>query len=388
MSLVLADRKAKLRILFVIGSLELGGAESQMLMLVRELTRQKIDCEVFAVQASGALRDAFDELGIQVHCGRYDSTSGKLAKGFQLIRAAWILWRCARRATVLQAYLPLTNFMGACAGYLAGVDKIITCRRGLGNHQERHPGWKLFDRIANALSDVVVVNSQMVAEDTIKRDGIRRDKLICIYNGIDTGRIQRVLPQRESVRQSLGLAPGHVALIIVANLIPYKGHAELIDALSRLLPWFPDLHLLVVGQDRGIMARLILQAETLGVGAAIQWLGLRRDIPELLSAADVYVCASHEEGFSNSLLEALAAGKPAVATSVGGNAEMLENGALGVLVNPHVPEELAAAIRGLIADPARRADMGHRAMLKVERRYSVGHMVAQYIQLYQNKQEL
>jgi len=385
MSLVFADQKTELRILFVIGSLELGGAESQMLMLVRELTHQKIDCEVFAVQASGALRGAFDELGIPVHCGRYDYTSRKLAKGFQLIRAAWLLWLHARRATVLQAYLPLTNFMGACAGYLAGVDKIITCRRGLGNHQDRHSGWKLFDRIANSLSDVVVVNSQMVAEDTVRRDGIRRDKLICIYNGIDTGRIQRVLPQREVVRQSLGLALGQVTLIIVANLIPYKGHAELIDALSRLLPRFPDLQLLVVGQDRGIMAQLTSQAATLGVGAAIQWLGLRRDVPELLSAADIYVCASHEEGFSNSLLEALAAGKPAVATSVGGNAEMLENGALGVLVNPHAPDELAAAISDLIADPARRAHMGHRARLEVERRYSVGHMAAQYIRLYENK---
>ena len=385
MNIFLPDRQAELRVLFVIGTLELGGAESQMLMLVRELTRQKICCEVFALQANGVLRVALDELGVPVHSGRYDFASNKLMKGLKLIRATWILLRKARRGTVLHAYLPLSNFMGACAGYLAGVDRIITSRRGLGNHQERCPWWKLFDRIANALSDVVVVNSQVVAEDTIRRDGIRRAKLVCIYNGLEAGRFQQALPSRAIVRQSLGLKEGQVALIIVANLIAYKGHAELINAVAKLAPRFPDLRLLVVGQDRGIGDALKAQAETLGVGKITKWFGQRSDIPELLAAADIYVCASHEEGFSNSLLEALAAGKAVVATRVGGNSEMLEAGELGILVEPSDSSGLVTALGELIVNPAKREQLGQRAAARVAQHYGVKKMAGQYVELYSHR---
>lgn len=385
MNSFLHDRQAELRVLFVIGSLDLGGAESQLLMLVRELIRQKVCCEIFALQANGVLRGAFDEMGVPVHSGRVDSASNKLVKGFLLIRAAWILWCNARRVTIVHAYLPLTNFMGACAGYLAGADKIITSRRGLGNHQNARTWWKLFDRIANALSDVVVVNSLIVAEDTIKRDGIRRDKLVCIYNGLDAERFQQALPHRAAVRQSLGLKEGQVAIIIVANLISYKGHSELLDAVAKLAFRFPDLRLLVVGQDRGIGDMLKAQAETLGVGKMIKWLGLRRDIPELLAAADIYVCASHEEGFSNSLLEALAAGKAVVATRVGGNQEMLEDGALGLLVEPRDSDGLAAALERLLTDSVVRERLGQVGSLIVARRYGAAHMAEQYLALYKEE---
>lgn len=369
----------------MIGSLQLGGAESQLLMLVRELTRRNICCEVFVLEASGVLRGAFDEIGVPVYSGRFDSTATFFLKVLLLIRATWILTCIARRATILHAYLPLTNFMGACAGYLAAVDRIITSRRGLGNHQKSHPWWKLFDKIANALSDVVVVNSLMVAADTIRRDGIRHDKLVCIYNGLDAKRFQQELPFRATVRQSLELKDEQVVLIIVANLIAYKGHAELIDALAKLAPRFPDLRLLVVGQDNGIGDALKARAQNLGVGDLIQWLGLRRDIPRLLAAADIYTCTSHEEGFSNSLLEALASGKAVVATRVGGNAEMLEEGALGLLVQPHDSDGFVTSLGELIADPARREWLGRCAAARVAQCYAFEQMVDQYVKLYRNE---
>lgn len=376
-----------MRVLFVIGSLDLGGAESQLLMLVGELVRRNIYCEVFALQTNGVLHRYFDEIGVTVHSGRLVCSSNKYFKYFYLIRSFWILWRIARRATIVHAYLPLTNFMGSCAGYIAGVDKVITSRRGLGNHQNANPWWKLFDRIANVLSDVVVVNSLVVAEDTIKRDGIQRDKLVCIYNGLDAERFQKKIPYRGFVRQSLGLIDSDVVIIIVANLIPYKGHADLVEALSKLAPRFPDLCLMVVGEDRGIGDALKIKAESMGVDEKIQWLGLRHDIPELLAAADIYVCASHEEGFSNSLLEALAAGKPVVATKVGGNEEMLEGGKLGLLVAPNDSNGLALAIEQLLADAELGTLLSNLGSSTVGSRYSSVHMAEQYIAIYSEKYE-
>jgi glycosyltransferase involved in cell wall biosynthesis len=370
------------RVLFVIGCLELGGAESQMVMLIRELIKKDIQCEVFALQAEGPLWTLLNQMGVCVSSGRDRNGVTKLLKALLLVRATWILWCKARRATVLHGYLPLTNFMGACAGRLAGVETVITSRRGLGNHQDAKPFWKWFDRITNALSDVVTVNALAVAQDTINRDGIRPEKITCIYNGLDMKRFEEASSNRLAVRQSLGLKEGQVTLIIVANLIPYKGHSELLKAVAKIVPHFPDLCLLVVGQDHGIEKALRTQAETLRVATSIQWLGLRYDIPDLLAAADIYVCASHEEGFSNSLLEAMAAGKAVIATKVGGNKEMLEEGALGLLVEPRDIDGLVAGLKRLFTDSVLRERLGQIASARVASSYGAAQMAEQYVALY------
>jgi glycosyltransferase involved in cell wall biosynthesis len=372
-----------MRVLFVIGSLEVGGAESQMVMLIRELIKKRIQCEVFALQTEGPLSISLKQIGVCIHSGRYRHDVSSVIKVLMLVRALWILWSKARYATVLHAYLPLTNFMGACAGRLAGVRTVITSRRGLGNHQDKYPLWKWIDRIANLLSDVVTVNAIAVEQDIIKRDGIQSQKITCIYNGIYPERFETATSNRHSVRQSLGLKEGQVTLIIVANLIPYKGHADMLNALAKIFPEFPDIRLLLVGQDRGIEKALQIQAENLGLAHAVQWLGLRNDIPDLLAAADIYVCASHEEGFSNSLLEAMAAGKAVIATKVGGNNEMLEDGVLGLLVEPHDTEGLVLSIKKLVTDHTLRARLGQMASSRITSSYGAEKMSEQYISLYQ-----
>ncbi len=382
MSLCLNDQNSDSRILFVIGSLDLGGAESQMLMLIRELVRRNIYCEIFTLQANGLLRIHFDEIGVPVHSGDVPNIPYKIVKGLHLLRAFWILRRHARRVNIVHAYLPLTNCMGACAAYLAGVNKIITSRRGLGNHQNARPWWKVFDRVANALSSVVVVNSMVVADDTIRRDGIKKEKLVCIYNGLEAERFRQALPYRVSVRHSLGLNDDAPVAIIVANLISYKGHADLIDAMALIADRFPMLRLLVVGKDNGIGSRLKERAEALSVGHMLHWLGLRQDIPELLAAADIYVCASHEEGFSNSILEAMASGKAVIATKVGGNSEALDHGRLGLLVNPRDPIGLAVAMERLLRDSELMNRLGKLSSIIARERYSSAAMVDKYLSLY------
>jgi glycosyltransferase involved in cell wall biosynthesis len=371
-----------MRIFFVIGSLDLGGAESQLVMLTQELQRQGVFCEVFALNANGVLRSKLNDSGIPVHNGRINFASRKLVKIFQFIRAFYILWVTTRGATTLHAYLPLTNFYGALIGCLRRTDMVITSRRALGTHQNRWPWWKLFDKISNALSNVVVANSQAVADDTVLRDGIPRKKVVVIHNGLDSSRFRVAANQRDVVRHSLGINSKVKVIIIVANLIPYKGHADLLRALAELDPSYSDVHLLIVGQDRGISPMLHSLAQELGLSARIQWLGIRHDIPELLAAADIYVCASHEEGFSNSLMEALAAGKAVVATRVGGNPELLEYGELGLLVEPKDPRGLASALTNLLADNAISQNYGKKGEFAIAQRYGPTHMARQYISLY------
>jgi glycosyltransferase involved in cell wall biosynthesis len=169
---------------------------------------------------------------------------------------------------------------------------------------------------------------------------------------------------------------------MVANLIPYKGHAELIEAFARVAVGDARIKLFLIGEDRGIAQGLVSNANRLGIASKIDFMGQRNDVPTLLSAMDLGVMSSHEEGFSNALLEKLAAGLPVVATNVGGNPEALEGMPDCILVRPQDVDDLA---RGL-ADAVGRLSAGDQNRKirqgRIRERYSVDAMVDAYERLY------
>lgn len=372
------------RILFAIGSLGQGGTESQLCLLVRELTQRGWLCELFALEAQGALRKDFEDIGIPIHDGGITSDAGLPCKCFSLARSFLRFLRitAATKPDVLHAFLPLINFMGALTGRVTGTPKVITSRRALGVHQDRHPYWKPVDRLSNALSHRVVVNSQAVGYDTIARDHINAKKLVLIHNGVQAARFVRPRRTREDMRTALGLGVQDLGMVMVANLIPYKGHADLLHALPKAVDGKTDVRVFFVGEDRGIQGKLHKIAVEHQIAEQVHFLGLRNDIPDILSAMDLFVMASHEEGFSNALLEAMAAGLPIVATDVGGNREALDDGSMGILVPPKAPEALAEALSLMIANRNMRDRMAARAREHVTERYSIDRMVQSFIQLY------
>ncbi len=371
------------KIVYVIGTLGRGGAEKQTLMLA-DLVREKgYRSSLFVLEAQGDLLSEAERLGIPVHDGGYVSTAPRARKLMQLTRALARLWRLLHneKPTVVHGVLPLTNVMAALAGRAAGVPLVVTSRRALNTHQERVPGWRFADKLGFGLSDVVVANSNAVKEDTVRREGGAPGKIRVIYNGIDLSAFRVSATARGQVRSELGLSEAAPVLITVANLIPYKGHSELLRALALVRKEYPEVRLLVVGEDRGIGSALKAEAARLGIERQVSWLGSRSDVPKLLAAADLYVSASHEEGFSNSLLEALAAGKMVVATRVGGNTEMLEGGVLGYLVEPGNPSSLADAVRRALPAALLHGERPEQAR-KVIDRYSPQRMVEQYLEIY------
>jgi glycosyltransferase involved in cell wall biosynthesis len=181
-------------------------------------------------------------------------------------------------------------------------------------------------------------NSAPVVED-LKAEGIPEHKLSLIYNGV-------CVPAPPAPRNR----EEDPILVVVANLIPYKGHEDLLQALAPLshLKW----RLWCVGEDRGIQAHLEKHAQELGIGNRVTFLGLRHDVPAILAQSHIGVVSSHEEGFSNALLEEMAAGLPVVATQVGGNQEALgPDYDPNLMVPPHNPQALGAAIERLLTDP-------------------------------------
>lgn len=282
--------------MYLIGSLELGGAESQLTKLMLKCHEQGLHCALFVLESGGYFQARLEEQGIPVYDGGYSRQYNRAIKFLLLIKAWFLLLKIIiqEKPTVLHAYLPMPNFMGATAGKLMRVKLIITSRRALGTHQDRYPLWKLLrlDRLINKLSDYVTVNSQAVWEDVIKRDHINPAKLVLITNGLDTQIYENAKSNTEAMRHLLGLPDHWLGIIMVGNLRPCKGHEVVLKALSEILPTEKNLKIYFVGQDVGRQSQLQQLAKNLGVSDHVIYLGRRDDIPALLSAMDIYIMAS------------------------------------------------------------------------------------------------
>jgi len=370
-------------VLFVIGSLNIGGAENQMVLLATHLKKRGWQCYVFTLEKQGALRSELAKHNILVRNG--GMRKGDLRKApWKIIFAMGVLLKMIfdHKPVVVHAFLPLATFLGALCGRLINVPLIITSRRALGKHQERHAFLKIPDRIANRLSHYVAVNSKAVWDDTIKRDHIDPSKLALIYNGIETSQFSEIESDREFVRRSLNIPPDDKVVITVANLIAYKGHYDLLKAVKIVSKRIANLKVLLVGEDRGIQETLMIEIAVLKIERHICFWGLRHDIPQLMAASDLSVLPSHEEGFSNVLLESMAAGLPVVATSVGGNPEAVVHGVTGWLTPPHHPAKLAEKMIDLLNNGEKSEKWGERGRALVKRKFSVERMVSKHLELY------
>jgi glycosyltransferase involved in cell wall biosynthesis len=373
------------RILFVLGSLTMGGTETQLALLAAGLKNRGWEVDVFPLEKSGVLVEQLERAGVNVWDGGYQHASGtRMSRMARLIACeARLLWHVLRsRPDVVHGFLPLTNFMAAVTGRTAFAPRIVTSKRALGNHQHRHPGWKRLDRMANALSHVVTANSKAVAADTHARDGYDIARIAVIPNGVDFSRLDEVGRHRNMAREQLGLSPADIAIGMVANLIPYKGHRELLEAFARIAAADIRPKLFLIGRDDGIGASLMAEAARLEIADRVHWMGQRSDVPALLSAMDLGVLASHEEGFSNALLEKLAIGLPVVATDVGGNPEALKDMPDCVLVRPQDTDDLARGLGDAISRLGGDGEAGQVRQRLVRQRYSVDAMVDAYERLY------
>lgn len=374
---VAANQHRAIRVLAVIGQLDVGGAEKHLARVMPALRARGLDLRVFALKGGGALVPALEAAGVPVyvHARRRPGLQG-------LLQAACLLRRLVRRERpdVLHFFLPAAYLVGmlATAGQHA---RRVMSRRSLANYQAAYPGVRLLERLLHGCLDAVLANSLAVADELLA-EGVDADRLGLIYNGVN---LPEAATTREVARVRLGLPPHALVFVCVANLIPYKGHADLLAAFEiardRLAP---DWQLLMVGRDDGIGPALRTQAALAGLGDRIQWAGSVDEVGDYLAAADIGVLASHEEGFSNAILEGMAAGLPMVVTDVGGNAEAIVDGTCGRVVAAHAPAQLAEALVELAKSPALRAEWGNSARRRVREHFTQAHCVESYQTLYAN----
>lgn len=377
-----------MKILYVIGSMQVGGAENHLLRVATELARKGDQIDVFAFQPNGPLRPKFEQQGVNIHGfapGKWLPRIMRHPRALAWVVLAlsgallwWKLWRL--RPQIVHFFLPAAYIVGGVVSLLGPPIYRVMSRRSLNHYQVKH---RLFARVEHWLHprmDVVIGNSQAVVHQ-LAQEGVTTQRLRLIYNGVDASRFEN-LSARSTTRVQLGLAMDACIYIVVANLIPYKGHEDLIDAFALIAKDLPQSwRVLVVGRDDGIGAMLQNKATSCGLGENFLFLGSRQDIPELLACSDVGVLCSHEEGFSNAVLESMAAGLPMVVTDVGGNGEAVQDGYTGYVVPPRNPSELSKALLKISRD-ADRQFFGERGSRRVSTEFSMSACVKAYQDVY------
>jgi glycosyltransferase involved in cell wall biosynthesis len=373
-------------VFFVIGSLQVGGAEMHLSMIARELVKRCFSINVYNLSGRGILGNAMSKAGVNVIYPPVTSQTGKsriLNPVFlSLSSLKLFLLFLFKRPGTIHFFLPHAYIIGASLARCAGLSRLIMSRRSLNYYQDKHSLLKRIERKLHRHMTAIIGNSKSVVSQLHRDENVPREKLGLIYNGIALKRFDADQDIRKK-RKDLNIPSATMVMIIVANLISYKGHSGLLQAVSEIKDKMPeDWMLLAVGRDDGIGSSLRQQADTLNVGKNVRFLGPREDVPELLRISDLGILCSHEEGFSNAILEGMAASLPMVVTDVGGNAEAVEHGATGLVVAARSPSELGAAILRLVKDAALRKRMGQAARNRVEQEFSLEACVAQYEKLY------
>jgi glycosyltransferase involved in cell wall biosynthesis len=372
-------------VMFVCSALNVGGTERQLAMVASALCRLGWHISVYSMAGTGPLQAEFERAGVKIilpPMGR-PAVAGSGIKRILALTVAvphLLVAMLRRRPAIVHFMLPEAYLVGAPLAKAARIPVKLMSRRSL-NLYQRNAFIRNFERVLHRSMNTILGNSRSVIGE-LKSEGIPPSRLGLIYNGIDLGEFADT-DARLSQRKLFGFGPNTLVMCMVANLIAYKGHSDLIAALGHAAKKIPaDWHLLLAGRDDGIGAQLREQAERLGISKNVSFLGPRTDVPALLAASDVSILCSHQEGFANAILEGMAAGLPMIVTDVGGNSEAVIDGVTGLVVPPNDPERLAEAIVQLACDPAIRNAFGSAGRRRVNEQFGIDRCVAIYDQLY------
>jgi glycosyltransferase involved in cell wall biosynthesis len=374
------------RILFVTESFGIGGTESHLLDLLPCLKANRFDVAAYCTSELGCRASHLTAAGIPVAASPKLGAATKKRSAIAPLRigfAAARLFAFIRHwhPSVVHFFLPGPYLIGAPVALAAGVPIKIMSRRSLADYQKNWPGAARLEGLLHRRMDAVLGNCRAVTKELVLREGCAESQVHLIYNGV---RLPSVSETRAEARAALGLDQQSFVATMVANLFPYKGHLDLIAALAAISSLLPQPWvLLCAGRDSGSGRKIAQAVAEARLGENVRLLGERFDIPRLLKASDLgLLTPTRNEGFSNAILESMAAGLPMVVTDVGGNAEAVIHRECGLLVPPHDPVALGSAILRLARDINMRRNMGERARDRVIEHFTLAASVDQYCALY------
>jgi glycosyltransferase involved in cell wall biosynthesis len=293
----------------------------------------------------------------------------KRTYGLKAIRAAYALRQFLRtqRVRLVQTFFESSDLWAGFVVKAMSDARLVWSRRDMGILRGRKHA--VAYRLMARMPDAVFAVSERVRLHCIEVDRINPERVETIYNGLDLAHY------RDSEISSV--KAGQRVVTTVGNIRRVKGHDLMIRAAGILAPRFPEVTFSIAGGvlDQDYFAKLESLVNDLGLAGRFQFVGAVSDLRKHLAAADIFVLPSRSEGFSNAIIEAMAAGLAVIATDVGGNAEAVEDGVSGVIVPPEDPDALAEAIAELLADPVRTRIMGSAGKAIAAKRFSVHAMM-------------
>jgi glycosyltransferase involved in cell wall biosynthesis len=281
------------------------------------------------------------------------------------------------RTQIVHAYLYDASLASRIAGRLAGVPVVLTSTRASLVYLPRLAWW--IDRITSRWCERIIAVSEGTAAFIVNREGIPADKIKVVPNGVD---LQRFRPgDRASARAALDLPADAFIIACIGRLHEQKGHRYLLDALASLRREYPFLLCLIAGEGP-LRQHLESYAAHLKLGDACRFLGLVDSIDRLYNAVDAVVLPSLYEGMPNVVLEAMAMGRPVVATTVEGSVDLVRTGETGLLIPPADASALRVALQQLIERPDLCARFGAAALASAVRSHDIDRMIKALEQLY------
>lgn len=364
-----------MRILLLSTSMGMGGADQQLLSAAETLRERGWDARILSLTTLGPM-------GLQARTRGIPTDSLEMPRGVPDPRGMLRLARLIRswRPQILHSHMVHANLMARLLRPLVPVPVLISTIHSIqAGGRLRLLGYRWTDRLA----DCTTIVSEAAAERYVTAGAVSPDRLRVIPNGVDTARFRPLPEARAGMRRELGLSAAFTWLA-VGRFELAKDYPNMLAAFAAVVARRPDSVLLLVGRG-SLQSQAEELVESLGLREQVRFLGVRRDVPELMSAADGYVLSSAWEGMPVVLLEAGAAGLPIVATAVGGNGEVVREGETGFVVPPRDSAALAAAMLRLAALPSeQRRALGDRGREHIETRYALPRIIDLWEEMYRD----
>ncbi len=354
----------------------IGGTETQAVELARRLDPKRYQLTIGCLRREGPLLERLKDTPVEIMevnlGGGLDSPSGllRIAKLAQFLRR--------KRFQIMHAHDLWSNLVGMAAAMLARTPVTITSQRDLSHHVWYGTYRRRVLRFLQRRSSLVLTNARAIRDGLIEQDHLPPEKVRVIYNGVDLDRFHtapdrsRIFPGRE----------GNKMIVLVGNMVTdVKGQGVLIAAAHQVVSAYPKTQFVLVGEGAK-RADFEKQVQEKGLQGNFLFLGRRSDVPAVLACCDIAVLPSLAEGLPNAVLEYLAAGLPVVATALGGNLEIIQDGATGLLVPPQDPHALSAALLKLLSNEDLAAKIARSGHDYVKQNFSFERLVADMDQLY------
>lgn len=354
--------------------LPVGGVENQLLSILRNYDKSKLSPLVCSLSDKGQIGEEIERDGIEVVC------LNKLGHRFDwsIVKDICRLIK-EHNIKVVRTHQYHANLYGRLAAHKAEVPCVVASIHNTYTRDKKFHR-RLINRFLARFTDRIIAVSGKVRDDILMYDHISPDKVEVIHNGVD---IDIFSNQDGKVKRSeFGIPEDTVVIGNVGRLAEAKGQRYLLEALAVLKDKFPMIRLLIAG-DGPLMKELKGYAETLGIKQNVLFLGMRRDIPALLSVMDIFVLPSLWEGLPNALLEAMAGSRPIIAADIPAFREIIDSKDVGILIPPGDSAALAEALSLLLEERSLRETMGRNAKQRCLSLFDIKAVVGAYTGLFE-----